>query len=231
MPASTGEAPVESGRARYYEFGQNVACSFPGLPLDGFYASVSTAEYGQADLCGTFLDIQGPHGHVRAEIVDRCPGCGQGQFDLSPAAFEQLADLSTGVIDIRFSRVRDANPVPHALSFVVKRGSSSDWLGLLVNETGNPLEQVALRPVAGGPWRPLTRGIDNYWVLSKPGAGPFVALVTDDEGGRAQGSGIALLPGQVQRTDTRIFPVPGANGAVRPAAAEPSVGRCEGHAS
>ena len=223
--ATTAPAPpaaaavVEFGQARYYTFTDGVACSFPSLPLDGFYAGVPTGEYGQAAECGSFLDIQGPRGQVRVEIVDRCPGCGPGQYDLSTAAFTQLADTATGVIPISFSRVHDPSPAA-GLSYVVEAGSSAVWLGLLVNDTGNPIQQIAIRPEAGGPWQPLTRGVDNYWTVAGAGAGPFTALVTDLDGHQAQISGIALLPGQVKRTDTLLYTVPAAAEA-SPAAATP----------
>ena len=37
---------------------------------------------------------------VDAVVVDLCPGCASGSIDLSPAAFEQLADLSVGRIEV-----------------------------------------------------------------------------------------------------------------------------------
>lgn len=33
---------------------------------------------------------------VNAKVVDKCPGCAANDVDLSPAAFEKLADLELG---------------------------------------------------------------------------------------------------------------------------------------
>lgn len=44
--------PDMSAEARYYVFGRQVSCSFRALPPDGYYAGLSTPDYGRADLCG-----------------------------------------------------------------------------------------------------------------------------------------------------------------------------------
>ncbi|WP_069166891.1 expansin EXLX1 family cellulose-binding protein [Nocardia altamirensis] len=186
--------PVVSGEARYYAFSSGVACSFPGLPLDGFYVGMSTPEYGTADPCGAFLDIQGPHGDVRAQIVDRCPGCAPGQLDLSKAAFDQIADPVEGVAKVRYSVVRNPEP-PSELSYQVKPDSTSVWFSMLVSGAGNPLREVTIRPAAGGAWQTLSRGMDNYWSITGAGAGPFAARITDVHGNQAEIQGITLDAG------------------------------------
>ncbi|RCH84144.1 hypothetical protein CU098_008100 [Rhizopus stolonifer] len=40
---------------------------------------------------------------VNVKIVDTCPPCASGSVDLSPSAFSQIADLSTGRIKIKWS--------------------------------------------------------------------------------------------------------------------------------
>ncbi|MFI7001056.1 expansin EXLX1 family cellulose-binding protein [Nocardia sp. NPDC050175] len=195
--------PVVSGEARFYAFSPGVSCSFPGLPMDGFYVGMSTPEFGKADPCGAYLDIQGPRGDVRALIVDRCPACAPGQLDLSVAAFTQLADLSDGVAKVRYSVVRNPEPPPE-LFYQVKPDSSSAWFAILFSGSGNPLREVAIRPNTGGAWQSLTRGMDNYWSISRAGNGPFDARVTDVHGDQAVILGITLQPG-TRATGTRLY--------------------------
>ncbi|WP_433664864.1 expansin EXLX1 family cellulose-binding protein [Nocardia sp. CA-128927] len=195
--------PVVSGEARFYSFSQGVSCSFPGLPMDGFYVGMSTPEFGKADPCGAYLDIQGPRGDVRALIVDRCPACAPGQLDLSIAAFTQLADLSDGVAKVRYSVVRNPEPPPE-LFYQVKPDSSTAWFAILLSGSGNPLREVAIRPNTGGAWQNLTRGMDNYWSISGAGAGPFDARVTDVHGDQAEILGITLTPG-TRATGARLY--------------------------
>ncbi|KAL9544889.1 hypothetical protein PS6_008535 [Mucor atramentarius] len=40
---------------------------------------------------------------VTVKVVDSCPGCGEGDVDLSPTAFKKLGALSEGVIPITWS--------------------------------------------------------------------------------------------------------------------------------
>lgn len=204
LPIVEEHLPQENREARFYHFSQGVACSLPDLPLDGFYIGVPTAEYDNSVVCGSYVDIDGPLGSVRAQIVDRCPGCAPHQYDLSTAAFEQIADPSTGIAQIRISKVRNPTPPPQ-LSYQVKKGSSGDWLGLLFAGTGNPLREVAVRPEGGGDWRPLRRGYDNYWSISGAGAGPFTAMVSDIYGHDVLVSGVTIEPEKVRYTDIRMY--------------------------
>ncbi|KAI9315201.1 RlpA-like double-psi beta-barrel-protein domain-containing protein-containing protein [Dichotomocladium elegans] len=50
--------------------------------------------------CGKTITINGPKGSVNVKVVDTCPGCSYGDIDLSPAAFEKIADLSAGRVQI-----------------------------------------------------------------------------------------------------------------------------------
>ncbi|MFQ6325010.1 expansin EXLX1 family cellulose-binding protein [Nocardia sp. CWNU-33] len=209
--------PGVSGEARYYEFSQGVACSFPALPLDGFYVGVSTQEYGNADLCGAYLDVHGPRGDVRALIADRCPGCAPGQLDLSAAAFEQIAEQSDGVAQVGYTVVRDPDPAPE-LFYEVKPDSSAQWLAILVSGSGNPIQRVAIRPTTGGGWQELNRGRDNYWTISGAGPGPFSARVIDVYGHQVEVSGISLEPGQ-RFTGIQLYSV--ASVAAPPTASAP----------
>ena len=38
-------------------------------------AALGSAEYGDAEACGTSYDLRGPNGEVRVQIVDRCVKC------------------------------------------------------------------------------------------------------------------------------------------------------------
>ncbi|MGW5229605.1 expansin EXLX1 family cellulose-binding protein [Nocardia niigatensis] len=202
----------EPGEARFYAFNQGVACSLPDLPMDGYYVGVPSDRYDGSAPCGSYVDIDGPLGSVRAQVVDRCPGCGPDQYDLSRAAFEVIAEATDGVAPIRINQVRDPDPAPE-LFYRVQPGSSPSWIGILFSGTGNPIREVALRPDSGGDYRPLRRGNDNYWNISGLGPGPFTAEVVDVYGHAAFVSGVTLEPGQVRRTGIHLYEI----------AADPSV--------
>ncbi|KAK3984176.1 RlpA-like double-psi beta-barrel-protein domain-containing protein-containing protein [Cladorrhinum sp. PSN332] len=49
-------------------------------------------------LCGRRIRINYQGKSVDVTVVDRCPGCGPNDLDLSPAAFQRLAGLDKGRI-------------------------------------------------------------------------------------------------------------------------------------
>ncbi|KAI8988506.1 RlpA-like double-psi beta-barrel-protein domain-containing protein-containing protein [Mycotypha africana] len=53
--------------------------------------------------CGRSITVHGPNGSVKVKVVDTCPACGHGDVDLSPAAFEKIADLENGRVPISWS--------------------------------------------------------------------------------------------------------------------------------
>ncbi|MEC3957876.1 expansin EXLX1 family cellulose-binding protein [Nocardia sp. CDC153] len=197
----------EQGEARFYAFSQGVACSLPDLPLDGYYVGVPTGQYDGSAPCGSYVDIDGPLGSVRAEVVDRCPACAPNQYDLSRSAFEAIANSADGVAKVRISRVRDPNPAPE-LVYRVEPSSSPSWISILFSGTGNPVAQVSLKPDSGRDYVPLRRGNDNYWSASGLGSGPFTAEVTDIYGHAAFVSGVTIDPGALRHTGVRLYEIP-----------------------
>jgi expansin (peptidoglycan-binding protein) len=156
--------------------------------------------------------VTGRKGTVRVKVVDQCPECATGHLDLSRQAFARIDDPVKGQVSIRYRGV--VNPAVGApLSFVVKTGSSQYWLGMLVNDHGNPLSSVDVK--SGTSWRALARQSYNYWLAeSGAGKGPFTLRITDVYGHVATVSGIKLSPGAVQRSGVRMYGAGASTGSV-----------------
>jgi hypothetical protein len=202
--------------ATYYATRGMGNCSYRRPPADGLYAALSTPEYAKAARCGGYLEVSGPDGSVVVKVVDRCPGCAAGHIDLSETAFSRVAPLSAGRLDVTYTHLIDP-PLPGPLSIEVKRGSSRYWLGLLADNTGNPLASAQVQTSSG--WLSLWRGSDNYWVASGAGPGPFTVRLTDTQGQQVTARGITLRPGAMQATGTWMYGTGGDQPAVTPAAA------------
>jgi hypothetical protein len=191
----------ETGQAAFYQDLAHGNCSL-GVRGD-LVVSVSTEEYAGSAACGGYLDVTGPRGTVRVEVVDRCPGCRRGDLDMSRTAFARIAPADQGVAHVAYRVVRNPK-VAKPLAFRVKRGSTRFWLAVQILDHGNPLLRVEV--VHGADWRALTRGWDNYWVAPDGlGAGPFTVRVTDVYGNSATARDILLQPGRVQRTSYRLY--------------------------
>ncbi|KAI8577335.1 hypothetical protein K450DRAFT_252669 [Umbelopsis ramanniana AG] len=53
--------------------------------------------------CGRKVAIKGPKGSVTVTILDTCPGCASGDIDMSPAAFDKIADEAQGRVPITWN--------------------------------------------------------------------------------------------------------------------------------
>ena len=196
-----------SGIATHYVLQGLPNCSYPSPPADGLFVALSPDEYDRAAACGGYLEVHGPDGSVRVEVIDQCPGCGDGHIDLSETAFSAIAPLNQGLIDVTYQSL--VNPsLPGPISLLVKQGSSPYWLALLAMNTGNPLASVQVHSESGGGWYDLVQASYNYWVAqSGAGAGPFTVRLTDIQGHVVTVQGIALSPGVVQGTGTWMYGV------------------------
>jgi expansin (peptidoglycan-binding protein) len=203
VPAAppVGDA-LHKGKATFYTpAGATGNCSFVGFPADDLYVALSPGEYADAAACGGYLDVTGPDGKVRVQVVDQCPECPAGHIDLSRKAFDRIADPVRGIVPVTYRAVRNPR-LPDPLAFRIKEGASQWWFAVLVIDHGNPLRTVEVRP-AGGSWQRAARTDYNYWLRdSGAGPGPYAIRVTDAYGRRATVTGIRLSPGKVQRTST-----------------------------
>ncbi|MER5604556.1 expansin EXLX1 family cellulose-binding protein [Micromonospora tulbaghiae] len=210
---------TRSGKATFYDSeGAGGNCSRPAAPADRMYVALGPDEYASGASCGGFLDVTGPRGTVRVLVMDQCPECAPGHLDLSAEAFARIADPVQGVVKVSYRAV--VNPrLPGPLTFRMKEGSSQWWFAVLVGDHGNPLRSVEVRQ--NGSWRAAQRQDYNYWLIeSGAGPGPYEIRVTDVYDHRATATGIRMLPGQVQRSKTRMY---GANPATpRPTPKKPS---------
>jgi expansin len=219
---SAGEV---SGTATHYVLQGLPNCSYPSPPADGLFVALSPGEYDSAAACGGYLEVHGPDGSVRVEVIDQCPGCGDGHIDLSEAAFSALAPLNAGLVDVTYQPL--VNPsLPGPVSLLVKQGSSQYWLALLAMNTGNPLASVQVQGESGGGWYNLVQANYNYWVAqSGAGTGPFTVRLTDTQGHVVTVPGVALSPGVVQGTGTWMYGAGATGSAPEPASTPPPAPR------
>jgi len=225
--------------------GAEGSCSL-GLPsADGLYVSLPLAEYAGGAPCGTYLDITGPLGSVRAEVTDSCPRCTARQISLSRAAFARIDDLARGLATVTYQTARDPR-LPGPLELRMAAGSTRDRLAIQVINHGNPLAsvEIAARASPGGAspggaspggadlrWQALTLTPDSYWVAAGAGPGPFAVRITDASGHQVVATGITLSPGSLQQTSAQMYggaspePPRGTAAAASPAPASARVPR------
>ncbi|TFK36607.1 RlpA-like double-psi beta-barrel-protein domain-containing protein-containing protein, partial [Crucibulum laeve] len=78
------------------------ACGFTNGNND-FIAALSSAKYqAEGNFCSRAIRVNYNGRSVVATVVDKCPGCGYDDVDLSPAAFSALANLTLGRIPVEW---------------------------------------------------------------------------------------------------------------------------------
>lgn len=98
--ADAGATAEYEGEATYYDANGTGACGFPASN-DFMVAAINDEQYSKTN-CGRCVEVTGPNGKVVVRIVDKCPGCGTGDLDLSQTAFGKIAKLSAGRIAIKW---------------------------------------------------------------------------------------------------------------------------------
>ncbi len=201
---SCDDPAVHTGEGTWYELNGNpVNCGYPTDQLQPYYAALNSSQYGNADYCGACLEVRGPAGSVELMIVDQCPTCAHGDVDLSPAAFEQIAALEEGRVDIEWNVV-PCSTTPDAMSYRIKEGSSQWWTAIQVVGHKTPLAKLEARQ--GDAWVEVPRLDYNYFVADQGlGEGPYDLRITDVLGQSVEDSGIPLVPDESLQPGTAQF--------------------------
>jgi expansin len=172
--------PVVAGQAVFYDPGQAAgSCGLGPFPAGGRYASLPPRSYASGRACGSYLDVYGPRGTVRAEVVDVCTDCAAGTVNLSRAAFTRIADPKTGSVAVSYRTALDP-PLPGPLVLRISVVARPGALAVQVINHGNQLSSVAAG-WPGGRWQRLAPSADGYWIGTlrpgqpRPGAPPYRA--------------------------------------------------------
>ena len=187
-----------AAKATFFELNGTGHCSFPKPPADDLFVALGHGVYGNAEPCGSYLDVTGPKGKVRVKVIDSCPECADNHLDLSRAAFKKIADPVDGIAPISFKKVRSPS-VPGPLSVRIKEGASQYWFAALIDNHANPLTSVKVSN-RGGAFRSAQRADYNYWIIDDgAGSGPFTIKITDVYGKTSTLTGIQMRPGVTQK--------------------------------
>jgi expansin len=176
-PVPIGEPQM--GEGTYYAANGSGNCMFDPSPNDLDVAAMNAPQYAGAALCGACARVKGPKGEVTVRIVDQCPGCKQGDLDLSPQAFDKIGEHSAGRIPITWSTVPCA--VSGNVSYRYKEGSSQYWTAIQVRNHRLPITRLELKK--GDTWMPIPREPYNYFIAAGgAGPGPVHVRITASDG-------------------------------------------------
>lgn len=178
---------IHSGEGTYYDADGTGNCGFPASPGNLMVAAMNHTDYNNAALCGAYIQVNGPQGSIIVRIVDRCPECPQGDVDMSPQAFDLIADLPQGRVPITWQLV--SYPVDGPIVYHFKDGSNQWWTAVQIRNHRNPITKFEYWN--GSQWLEAPRQEWNYFVEANGmGPGPYTFRVTDSLGHTLTDSGI-----------------------------------------
>ena len=169
---------IHRGEATYYTFASGGgACLFDPTPQDLMVGAMNQVDYDSSQVCGECVSLQGPLSTILIRIVDLCPGCKQGDIDLSPLAFSHIADTALGRVPITWRVVPCTVGGP--IQYHFKDGSNQWWTAVQIRNHVNPIFSLEyLTPQ--GTYKSVSRVTYNYFVESTGmGPGPYTFRVTD----------------------------------------------------
>lgn len=177
-----------TGEATFYDADGSGSCSFGASPEDLLVAAINGADWTGSAHCGACVEVEGPAGTVVVRIVDKCPGCADGDLDLGREAFAEIADPERGRVPIQWRFV--GCDVDGPLRYRFKDGSNPHWTAFQVRNHRHGIASVEARP-ARGEWRTIPRESYNYFVTAKGlGEGPIAIRITDVHGQTIEDDGI-----------------------------------------
>jgi expansin (peptidoglycan-binding protein) len=204
-PGPVPGGDLRTGEGTYYAATGAGNCSFAATPDNLMVAAMNHTDYANAQMCGAFVQVEGPRGEVVVRIVDRCPECAPGDIDLSREAFALIADPVDGRVPISWRIVSPELAGPIVYHF--KDGSNQWWTAVQIRNHRNPIATFEYMD-AGGQFQAVPREMYNYFVNpSGMGPGPYTFRVTDIYGHTLTDSGIPLLD-NAPASGGQQFPAP-----------------------
>jgi expansin (peptidoglycan-binding protein) len=187
----TGDPTIHEGEGTYYDFADGSGnCGFPATPNDLMVAAMNHVDYAGSAVCGACVNITGPNGQVKVRIVDQCPECPEGDIDLSPEAFEHIADLSAGRVPISWTYT--ACDVGGPIVYHFKDGSNPYWTAIQIRNHTYPVKTLEAADGSGN-FTAIQRLDYNYFVADGGlGNGPYRLRVTDVNDHVLEDQGIEL---------------------------------------
>lgn len=198
--------PVHTGDGTYYYATGAGNCAFDPSPQNLMVAALNYVDYANAVLCGAYIQVTGPQGSVMVRIVDQCPGCPEGDVDLSLEAFAKIAPISAGRVDISWQLV--SPPLDGPVQYYFKPDSHQYWMALQMRNHRNPIAKFEFWN--GSSFVEIPRTAYNYYEIQSSGgpfSSPFTFRVTDSLGNVLVDSNIPLSPGAAVDGSAQ-FPAP-----------------------
>ncbi|NLT10525.1 MAG: hypothetical protein GXY08_13665 [Ruminococcus sp.] len=170
-----------SGEATYYELDKNNLgnAMLNDVRGDHYYAALNTEDYNTAMMAGAYLKVTGPKGSVDVYVVDKLPEGKPGDIDLDPKAFEKIADLVDGRVNVTWKIIPFNDPDKKNISYRFKNKYYNQYFSeIQILNHRYPIEKLEI--LKNGKMVEVERTDYNYFKdESGFGPSPYTFRITD----------------------------------------------------
>ncbi|EGZ14550.1 hypothetical protein PHYSODRAFT_252991 [Phytophthora sojae] len=144
-------------------------CNLQSYPKEAVtnYAALNRVQWDSTMNCGRCAkvwctDAQCENPSSSSEIVyiiDQCPGCEEGDLDLSPSVFEAITGMEYTKLKIEWDYVTCPSTGSNRIQYCLKEGSSGHWAAIQPTHMSAGVDSVLIND------RPTTMVASSYYFL------------------------------------------------------------------
>lgn len=191
--------PTYTGDGTFYGGGYTGGCCCLDSETNGYYVcAMNRPQYNIGQLAGTYIEITGPLGTVKALVSDELPEGKWGDIDMNEELFPLVAKVEDGRVPISWKIV--PFPTDEPIKYWIKKDSTRYWMQIQIRNQRYPIAKLELQQPDGTFIEVPKRNYNFFEIgpsgIGEPGDGPYVFRVTDING-QVLVDTIPLMPGYV----------------------------------
>ena len=196
---SSFDFPTYTGDGTFYGGGYTGGCCNLDDITNGYYVcAMNKPQYNIAQLAGTYIEITGPTGTIKALVADELPEGKYGDVDMNTELFPMVAHVEDGRVPISWKII--PFPTDEPIKYWIKADSTQYWMQIQIRNHRYPIAKFEIQK-EDGTFVEVPKRNYNFFELGastigEPGPGPYTFRVTDING-QVLVDTIPFMPGYI----------------------------------
>ncbi|KAL3659854.1 hypothetical protein V7S43_015156 [Phytophthora oleae] len=136
-----GLTDPSGGNCNFMKYPQAAVSNFVAINKVQWDSSMSCGRCAQVTCTDSLCSGRSQESEI-VYVVDQCPGCNEGDLDLSPSVFKSITGMEPGIVEISWEFV--TCPVTGNIEYCLKEGSNSFWAAIQPTHTTVGIESVTI---------------------------------------------------------------------------------------
>ena len=196
---SSFDFPTYTGDGTFYGGGYTGGCCNLDDITNGYYVcAMNKPQYNIAQLAGTYIEITGPTGTIKALVADELPEGKYGDVDMNTELFPMVAHVEDGRVPISWKII--PFPTDEPIKYWIKADSTQYWMQIQIRNHRYPIAKFEIQKEDGTFVEVPKRNYNFFEIgastIGEPGPGPYTFRVTDING-QVLVDTIPFMPGYI----------------------------------